>query len=83
LSVSSITTARTTTHGQVLYTAEAVGQGGRAGGPGTNPAQLFADGYAACFASALLGVARGNIDVRLTVDGAPLRVKVADTSSAN
>jgi len=29
------------------------------GGPGTNPGQLFAVGYAACFQSALLGVARG------------------------
>jgi Ohr subfamily peroxiredoxin len=29
------------------------------GGPGTNPEQLFALGYAACFQSALLGVARG------------------------
>ena len=29
------------------------------GGPGTNPQQLFAVGYAACFQSALLGVARG------------------------
>jgi osmotically inducible protein OsmC len=34
-----------------------------AGGPGTNPEQLFAVGYAACFHSALLGVARGhNLD---------------------
>src|SRR3979411_1213872 len=33
------------------------------GGPGTNPEQLFAVGYAACFESALLGVARGrNMD---------------------
>jgi Ohr subfamily peroxiredoxin len=33
------------------------------GGPGTNPEQLFAVGYAACFESALLGVARGrNLD---------------------
>src|SRR3989442_13468266 len=71
---------------RVLYTAEAVVEGGRAGhgrgadgrldvavlvprepggdgGPGTNPEQLFAVGYAACFESALLGVARGrNID---------------------
>ena len=30
-----------------------------AGGPGTNPEQLFAVGYAACFQSALMGVARG------------------------
>ena len=28
-------------------------------GPGTNPEQLFAVGYAACFQSALLGVAQG------------------------
>ena len=67
---------------EVLYTAEAVVEGGREGhdrtsdgrlevdlsvpaamsgddGPGTNPEQLFAVGYAACFQSALLGVARG------------------------
>src|SRR3989442_1211704 len=67
---------------RVLYTAEAVVEGGRAGhgrgadgrldvavlvprepggdgGPGTNPEQLFVVGYAACFESALLGVARG------------------------
>ena len=67
---------------KVLYTAQAVVEGGRQGhgrtsdgrlevdlsvpkemsgdgGPGTNPEQLFAVGYAACFQSALLGVARG------------------------
>jgi Ohr subfamily peroxiredoxin len=34
------------------------------GGPGTNPEQLFAVGYAACFQSALEGVARGrSLDV--------------------
>jgi osmotically inducible protein OsmC len=67
---------------EVLYTAEAVVEGGREGhgrtrdgrlavdfsvpasmsgddGPGTNPEQLFAVGYAACFQSALLGVATG------------------------
>jgi Ohr subfamily peroxiredoxin len=32
---------------------------GGAGGPGTNPEQLFAAGYAACFQSALLRVASG------------------------
>lgn len=31
---------------------------GGAGGDGTNPEQLFAAGYSACFHSALLGVAR-------------------------
>ena len=152
---------------RVLYTAEAIVEGGRAGhghtddgrldvalsvprelggdgGPGTNPEQLFAVSYAACFESALLGVARGrnmdasdaritsrvglgptghggftlsvsldlhaphlsagdamelmaradercpysnatrgNIDVQLTVDGAPLGVTAAETSSAS
>jgi Ohr subfamily peroxiredoxin len=66
----------------ILYTAEAVVEGGRAGhgrtsdgqlevdfsvpeelggrgGAGTNPEQLFALGYAACFQSALLSVAQG------------------------
>src|ERR1700730_2466976 len=71
---------------KVLYTAEAVVEGGRQGhgrttdgrlegdlsvpeemsgpgGPGTNPEELFAVGYAACFQSALLGIARGhNLD---------------------
>src|SRR5206468_6756686 len=32
---------------------------GGPGGPGTNPEQLFAVGYAACFQSALLSVAHG------------------------
>jgi lipoyl-dependent peroxiredoxin len=72
---------------KVLYTAEAMVEGGREGhgrtsdgrlevdlsvpkelsgdgGPGTNPEQLFAVGYAACFQSTLLGIARGrNLDV--------------------
>jgi lipoyl-dependent peroxiredoxin len=66
----------------ILYTAEAVVEGGREGhgrtsdgrlevdlsipedmggqgGVGTNPEQLFAVGYAACFQSALLNVANG------------------------
>jgi len=67
---------------KILYTTEAVVEGGRAGrgrtsdgrlvvelsipkeiggegGPGTNPEQLFAVGYAACFHSGLLAVAQG------------------------
>jgi lipoyl-dependent peroxiredoxin len=67
---------------KVLYTTEAVVEGGRAGrgrtsdgrlavalsvpkeiggegGPGTNPEQLFAVGYAACFHSGLLSLAKG------------------------
>jgi Ohr subfamily peroxiredoxin len=66
---------------KILYIAEAVVEGGRAGhgrtsdgrldldlsvpvemggqgGPGTNPEQLFALGYAACFQSTLLGLAK-------------------------
>ncbi|MDQ1478515.1 MAG: lipoyl-dependent peroxiredoxin [Actinomycetota bacterium] len=65
---------------KVLYTAEAIVEGGRsghartndrrldvdldvptemggAGGPGTNPEQLFAVGYAACFQSTLIRIA--------------------------
>jgi Ohr subfamily peroxiredoxin len=33
---------------------------GGPGGPGTNPEQLFAIGYAACFQSALLSIANGH-----------------------
>jgi osmotically inducible protein OsmC len=33
---------------------------GGSGGPGTNPEQLFAVGYAACFQSALLRIASGD-----------------------
>ena len=67
---------------KILYTAEAVAEGGRegrarsmdgrlvvdlavpeamggSGEPGTNPEQLFAVGYAACFQSALFAVAAG------------------------
>jgi osmotically inducible protein OsmC len=65
---------------KVLYSAEAIVEGGRsghgrtndrrvdvdldvptemggAGGPGTNPEQLFAVGYAACFQSTLIRIA--------------------------
>jgi Ohr subfamily peroxiredoxin len=55
-------------------------------GGGTNPEQLFAVGYAACFESAMAAVARrrklevcpysnatrGNIDVTLSANGAPV-----------
>jgi Ohr subfamily peroxiredoxin len=43
------------------------------GGPGTNPEQLFAVGYAACFQSALLGVAQGR---GLDVSGSQINSKV-------
>ncbi len=81
---------------KVLYTAEAVVEGGRMGharssdgrldiqlsvpealsgegGPGTNPEQLFAAGYGACFESAFLSVASGR---KLDTSGLQIEVKV-------
>jgi osmotically inducible protein OsmC len=48
---------------------------GGPGGDGTNPEQLFAAGYAACFANAMRSAARraGDEDV---VDGATVRARV-------
>ncbi|SNQ51406.1 Organic hydroperoxide resistance protein-like 2 [Frankia canadensis] len=43
-------------------------------GPGTNPEQLFATGYAACFHSALKAVARGR---KVDVGGSAVSVTVA------
>jgi osmotically inducible protein OsmC len=47
---------------------------GGPGGPGTNPEQLFAAGYAACFQSALLRVAAGQ---RLAVPGSKVTARVS------
>jgi Ohr subfamily peroxiredoxin len=46
------------------------------GGPGTNPEQLFAAGYAACFESAMAGVARGVFNRRLELEGSRLTARV-------
>jgi lipoyl-dependent peroxiredoxin len=46
---------------------------GGTGGPGTNPEQLFATGYAACFQSALLRIASGR---HLNVDGSRITARV-------
>jgi lipoyl-dependent peroxiredoxin len=46
---------------------------GGSGGPGTNPEELFAVGYAACFQSALLSVATGR---RLDASGSQLTSRV-------
>jgi Ohr subfamily peroxiredoxin len=46
---------------------------GGAGGPGTNPEQLFASGYAACFQSALLRIATGR---KLDVTGWRITARV-------
>jgi len=81
---------------KILYTTEAVVQGGRAGqgrtsdgrlsvqlsvpkelggegGPGTNPEELFAVGYAACFQSGLLAVAQGR---KLDASGSTITSRV-------
>src|SRR5437667_12669350 len=46
---------------------------GGPGGPGTNPEQLFATGYAACFQSALLRIASGR---KLDVSGSRITARV-------
>jgi osmotically inducible protein OsmC len=46
---------------------------GGAGGPGTNPEQLFAAGYAACFQSALLRIAAGH---KLDVSGSRITARI-------
>ena len=81
---------------KILYTTEAIVEGGRAGrgraldgrlvvelsvpkelggegGPGTNPEQLFAVGYAACFHSGLLSVAQGR---KLDASGSTVTARV-------
>jgi Ohr subfamily peroxiredoxin len=81
---------------KILYTTEAVVEGGRAGhgrtadsrlsvqlsvpkelggegGPGTNPEELFAIGYAACFQSGLLSVAHGR---KLDASGSTVTAQV-------
>jgi Ohr subfamily peroxiredoxin len=46
---------------------------GGAGGPGTNPEQLFAVGYAACFQSALLRIAAGR---KLDLSGCRITARI-------
>jgi Ohr subfamily peroxiredoxin len=81
---------------KILYTTEAVVQGGRAGqgrtsdgrlsvqlsvpkelggegGAGTNPEELFAVGYAACFQSGLLSLAQGR---KLDASGSAITSRV-------
>ena len=48
-----------TTDGRLEVQLSVPGDMGGDGGPGTNPEQLFAVGYGACFQSALLAVAQG------------------------
>lgn len=58
-----------TDDGRLSVTLDTVKEFGGAGGPGTNPEQLFAAGYAACFHSALKFVA-GQTKVKLPADSA-------------
>src|SRR6476620_1961337 len=48
-----------TSDGRVDVALDVPTEMGGSGGPGTNPEQLFATGYAACFQSALLRIAAG------------------------
>ncbi len=48
-----------TDDGRLAVTFDTPKEFGGSGGAGTNPEQLFALGYSACFISALKGVARG------------------------
>jgi lipoyl-dependent peroxiredoxin len=53
-----------TSDGRVDVELDVPSEMGGTGGPGTNPEQLFAVGYAACFQSALLRFAAGrNLDL--------------------
>ena len=54
-----------TSDGRVDLALDVPREMGGSGGPGTNPEQLFAAGYAACFQSSLLRIAAGRkIDLR-------------------
>jgi Ohr subfamily peroxiredoxin len=54
-----------TSDGRVDVALDVPRELGGSGGPGTNPEQLFAIGYAACFQSALLRIAAGRkLDLR-------------------
>jgi lipoyl-dependent peroxiredoxin len=48
-----------TSDGRLDLTLDVPAEMGGSGGPGTNPEQLFAAGYAACFQSTLLRLAAG------------------------
>jgi Ohr subfamily peroxiredoxin len=56
-----------TDDGRLSVTLDTVKEFGGAGGPGTNPEQLFAAGYAACFHSALKFVG-GQMPLKVSAD---------------
>jgi Ohr subfamily peroxiredoxin len=62
-----------TSDGRLDVTLAVPTEMGGAGGPGTNPEQLFAVGYAACFQSALLRIAAGR---KLDLTGTRITARV-------
>jgi osmotically inducible protein OsmC len=60
-----------TNDGRLSVTLDTPKEMGGSGGPGTNPEQLFAAGYSACFLGAIKAVARGE------------KIKVPDETSIN
>ena len=62
-----------TSDGRLEVDLDVPSEMGGTGGPGTNPEQLFAAGYAACFQSALLRIASGR---RLDVTGSRITARV-------
>src|SRR5207253_2563971 len=62
-----------TSDGRLDVDLDVPGEMGGTGGPGTNPEQLFAAGYAACFQSALLRIASGH---KLDVTGSRITARV-------
>ena len=62
-----------TSDGRVNVDLDVPNEMGGGGGPGTNPEQLFAVGYAACFQSALLRLAGGR---KLDLSGSRVTARV-------
>jgi osmotically inducible protein OsmC len=62
-----------TSDGRLDVDLEVPSEMGGTGGPGTNPEQLFAAGYAACFQSALLRFASGR---KLDLSGSRVTARV-------
>ena len=62
-----------TTDGRLDVALDVPSELGGTGGPGTNPEQLFACGYGACFHNALEGVARR---AKVSVEGSSVTARV-------
>jgi Ohr subfamily peroxiredoxin len=62
-----------TSDGRLDVALDVPSEMGGTGGPGTNPEQLFAAGYAACFQSALLRIASGR---KLDLSGSRITARV-------